>query len=98
MNPTRSRGREALAVTSLALILSVTAGHAAPARTTPARKPGAGSHRNSPSISRISPASSLESRVGVARLEIAPASLVLDGPRAEQHLLVSAALKDGGTC
>src|SRR2546422_8843594 len=34
---------------------------------------------------------------GVTHLQITPAAAVLDGPRAVQHLVVSATLKDGTT-
>ncbi len=61
-----------------------------------ARRPAARVHRPAAANTR-KPAPAPDPWAGATRQEIAPASAILDGPRAVQHVVVSATLKDGTT-
>jgi hypothetical protein len=92
MNSARWLSGAALTLAGLGLLAGSPTADAASGRRA-ARHPAASSH--GPAARKPAPAP--DPSAGITRLEIAPASAVLDGPRAIQHLLVSATMKDGGT-
>jgi hypothetical protein len=92
MNAARLLWARALTLAGLALIAGSPTADAESGRQA-ARRPAARSHHQA----NRKPTPTPDLLAGATRLEIAPPSAVLDGPRAMQHVVVSASMKDGTT-
>jgi len=96
MNASRSIGRGPLALATLLLVAATPHTEAAARPKATGRKPAA-THGKTEAKKPTASDATLEALKGATRLEILPASATLDGPRAVQHLVVAATLKDGVT-
>src|SRR5438093_13746149 len=79
-------------LTLMGLLLTTAAAHATPGRRASVHGHGAGA-RGAAAAGRKGATG--DPWLGVTRLQIDPGAAVLDGPRAQQHLVVTGTLKDG---
>src|SRR5690242_3205030 len=94
MSVARVIGAGVLTLAGLSFVIAVPRADAAVGKKTAVCKPVARVHRKA-ALKRQGAGSPSTALPGVTRLQITPASALLDGPRAVQHLVVTATLKDG---